>query len=124
MKIPLFIYKILHFEYWPLKVFYLPMIPVWIYLGLKTRSLTFFTNINPLMEFSGMFGASKQGILEQVSPQYRPVSVLVSAQNLNEKHIIELMNIHHLDFPIILKPNVGERGVNVQKINSVQELKI
>jgi hypothetical protein len=105
-------------EYWPTKYFYLPLIPQWFFLGIKTRSATFFTNINPLMEMSGMFGASKSHILEAIPAYYKPVTLKVSVQKCNLSHIQQLMLDHQLKYPIILKPDIGERGKQVEKIVS------
>ena len=118
MTSPLWFIKLTHFEYWPTKIFYLPMIPQWIFLAIKTRSLTFFTNINPLMYMSGMFGASKAAILDAIPADYKPVTLLIVGNEVNADRIKKLMEIHALQYPIILKPNVGERGTGVEKIIS------
>lgn len=122
MKIPLSIIKIFNYEYWPWWVFYLPMAPYWLYLSAKTRSLTFFTAVNPGIEAGGFYGESKIDILKNINPQYLPKTVFIDKIQDFEKAIKQL-EINQLAFPLIAKPNIGERGTNVAKIESLEQLK-
>jgi len=121
-KAPLWWTKWTHYENWPLWLMYIPPVFYWMALAIRSRSLTYFTAANPGIELGGFCGESKINILNKIDKQYLPVTVFIP-QNTSVEHITYLLNKHQLDFPIICKPNVGERGTNVEKINSAEELK-
>lgn len=114
--------KIFCYEYWPFMVFFMPLIPVWLYHALRSRSLVYFTAVNPGMFLSGLFGESKKEILEKIDPQYLPITVYFE-NDLNENMVWEAMQLHGIDYPFILKPDVGERGNGVEKIDTPQQLR-
>lgn len=122
MRIPLPIIKIINYEYWPWWVFYLPMAPYWLYLAFKTRSFTYFTSVNPGIEAGGFYGESKIDILKKINPRFLPKTVFIEKKSEFEK-AIRLLTTSHLVFPVIAKPNIGERGTNVAKIETVEQLK-
>lgn len=121
MRIPLSIIKIFNYEYWPWWVFYLPMVPYWLYLAFKTRSFTFFTSVNPGIEAGGFYGESKIDILKKINPQFLPKTIFIDKEIEFEK-TIHLLTTTQLAFPIIAKPNIGERGTNVAKIETIEQL--
>jgi hypothetical protein len=121
MKTPLFLVKLLRYEYWPWGLFYLPILPYWIYLSIRNRSLAYFTVANPGIELGGFYGESKSEILSLIDKQYLPKSISVKAETEFNK-IIKELNSEKIVFPIIAKPDVGERGNDVCKINSEDEL--
>lgn len=119
---PLWLIKLTHYEYWTWYLFFLPLVPYWLYLALKNRSFTYFTAVNACIPDGGVFGESKNDILEQIQPQYLPISFYVSAGTpLSE--LTELIRNKGLSFPIIAKPDVGGRGYKVLKLNNESELK-
>lgn len=122
MKIPLSIIKIFNYEYWPWWVFYLPMAPYWLYLALKTRSFTYFTAVNPGIEAGGFYGESKIDILKNISPEFLPETVFIEKETAFEK-VLNLLASHCVSFPLIAKPNIGERGTNVAKIETIKQLR-
>ncbi|MCU0325473.1 MAG: hypothetical protein MUF45_09510 [Spirosomaceae bacterium] len=122
MKFPLSIIKIFNYEYWPWWVFYLPMAPYWLYLSLKTRSLTFFTAVNPGIEAGGFYGEKKMEILKNINPKYLPKTTFIH-QNQEYEKAISLLNTSQIMLPFIAKPNIGERGTNVAKIESWEQFK-
>ena len=114
-RLPLFLVKLFYYEYWPFWIFFLPLVPYWVYLAVKHRSLTFFTLANPGIPHGGVFGESKADILEKISPEYQPKSVFCSSDMTLEQIQIQLNSLR-LTYPFIAKPNVGERGNEVEKI--------
>uniref|UniRef100_UPI004047C9FA hypothetical protein n=1 Tax=Roseivirga sp. TaxID=1964215 RepID=UPI004047C9FA len=54
-KVPLFFVKWLNYEYWPFWLFFLPLVPYWIYLAIRAKSFTYFTAANPGIEHGGVF---------------------------------------------------------------------
>ncbi|MDX2172015.1 MAG: hypothetical protein SFY56_02770 [Bacteroidota bacterium] len=109
------------YEYWPMLLFYIPVLPYWFYLAIKNKSLAYFSVANPGIELGGFFGESKSEILALIDKEYLPKSVSVKI----EANFMDLKNQliqQAIFYPIIAKPDVGERGNDVCKINSETEL--
>jgi hypothetical protein len=88
---------------------------------IKSRSITFFSVANPVEEFGSFFGESKVKALEKVADKYKPKSFSITLGEDPQKVIAQL-NEKHFTYPIIIKPNWGERGVNVAKVHNDAEL--
>ena len=121
-KLPLFWVKVFYYEYWPFWLFFLPLVPYWLYLALRARSLTYFTAANPGIEHSGVFGESKIDILRKIDPKYLPITLFFHA-GTDWMNVLEEMGEAGLKFPVIIKPNVGERGSQVEKLENLEGLK-
>lgn len=122
-KLPLFWVKVFYYEYWPFWLFFLPLVPYWIYLAIKAKSMTYFTAANPGIPHSGVFGESKSEILQKIDPRYLPKTSYFKSGS-DWLQVSSSMVQSGLDFPIIIKPDVGERGSQVEKINNSEELKL
>lgn len=83
---------------------------------MKARSFFFFSASNPSIESGGMLGESKFDILEKIQPQYKPTTILVKAPATTDT-LKSLLNAAGISFPLIAKPDKGERGWLVEKIN-------
>lgn len=121
MKTPLFLFKIIKYEYWPWWLFYLPVLPYWAYLSIKNKSFAYFSVANPGIELGGFFGESKSEILALIDKEYLPTGISVSYNmgfSTVQKHLFD----NSIDYPVIAKPDVGERGNNVCKLLNDQEL--
>jgi len=116
-KLPLFIVKLLSYEYWPFWFLFMPLVPWWFYLALRAKSFTYFTAANPGIEHGGVFGESKIDILNKIDSKYLPKTIFFKKFTSSENVIQALRNMQ-LEFPIIMKPNVGERGNEVEKIDN------
>lgn len=102
---------------------YFPLAVYYPYLAFRAGSLFFFTATNPGIETGGMLGESKKGILDKIDVKYKPASPFIP-KNTPLEEVLEIMKKHHIDFPIVAKPNVGERGTLVEKLDSAEALKI
>ncbi len=110
----------MNYEYWPMWAFYSCLFPFYLLKAIKHRHLFFFTNVNPgIDEYGGLFFDSKNGIDQLFPEKYRTKSVLIHDINF-EKF---LKNIESFQFPIILKPDNGERGKDVFLLNNPNEYK-
>lgn len=117
-----FVYKFTRYEYWPWWLFYLPMVPYYLYQAIRTRSLTFPTSVNPSIYSGGFYGEKKTDILPYLPPEYLPTTIFVDKVSTYPQ-IVDLISEGGLAFPIIVKPNVGERGTDVEKVISEIQLK-
>lgn len=108
-------------EYWPFSVVYLPVYLYWFYLSLRARSFFFFSTSNPGIENAGFVMESKMKIYEAIPPDYRPVTVKIPIGD-KESNISHLLGQHSLTFPLVAKPDIGEKGAGVKKVNTPEEL--
>ncbi|XDD45170.1 SNARE-like domain protein [Leptospira sp. WS39.C2] len=110
-------------EFWPSYIFYLPLIPYLIYLSIKYRGVRFLTTTNPGIIASGIAGESKFQILNLIPTKHRSKSLFVQTNILQKTKLVKKwMGTNQIKFPIIAKPDKGERGFLVQKIKSFSEL--
>ncbi len=113
--------KTFSWEYWPMWIIYFPTSFYYIYLSIRARSLFFFSASNPSIETGGMFFESKWKIFQLMPQSYYPTTLYVDRIN-NTPSLIKQMEAAKIHFPIIAKPDRGEKGWCVKKINSIQEL--
>lgn len=115
--------KVQNWEYWPWQLFYIPIFFYFIWLVIKSRSLFFFFNSNPGIESGGLLIESKKKILDLLPAHLIPKTEYFEyPSSLDE--VIESMKTKLIRFPLIVKPNYGERGWKVEKIEDVNELKV
>jgi pimeloyl-ACP methyl ester carboxylesterase/membrane protein DedA with SNARE-associated domain len=122
--------KLTQWEFWPPWVFYPPVVFYVLYLGIRHRNLTLFTCANPAIEAGGFIGESKSAILQALvrSPESRrfiaPLAVLEGSLSYHIliEHARDFMTEHSLSFPIVLKPDVGQRGSGVAVVRSQRQM--
>ena len=115
-----FLKKWLKWEFWPWWFFYIPIYLKYFWMSFKAGSLSFFTASNPLMEFGGFMDYSKFNVLKAIDKKYLPVTEFF--KKANKAIILKRMQDANLSYPIILKPDIGERGFGVEKIDSEIDL--
>ncbi len=114
--------KISRFEFWPYWLFYFPLLFYGFWLALRAKSPTYFTATNPGMKYGGVMGESKIKVLSSIPKAYRPTSVLVHLPMASYETMMKIRS-NGLDLPVIMKPDVGERGKDVELIHTLDELK-
>lgn len=123
--------RILRWEFWPLAVFYFPVVCYAILLAIRHRSLTVFTCANPGIPDGGFVGESKDDIYSLLAAseenhefllRHRVIRGELSAYD-KLAAAETFMKTNGLSFPVILKPDAGERGKGVTMIGSYVELK-
>lgn len=122
-KMPLWLVKVVKYEYWPWWFFYIPLTPVWLWFSLRARSFTYVTAANPGIEMGGLFGESKKSILSKIDPRYLPQNIFIE-KNTSFESIPVLLSKNNFSYPFICKPDVGERGFHVAKIIREDDLKL
>ncbi|MEQ8425895.1 MAG: hypothetical protein RIA63_14350 [Cyclobacteriaceae bacterium] len=116
-----FLIKLRSWEYWPFGIVQGPFFLYWIWLSLKARSLLFFSASNPGILTGGMFGESKFSVLEKIPPTYKPRAILIK-HPANIEDILQSIQNAGLSFPLIFKPDLGERGFMVKRIKNKSDL--
>ncbi|MEO5889897.1 MAG: hypothetical protein ABIQ31_06560 [Ferruginibacter sp.] len=115
--------KLNSWEYWPMWLVYLPVGIYFIYLAIRARSFFFFSAANPSIETGGMFFESKWNIFGLMPAEYYPATIYIDPSE-DMPGIKNKLCLAGIKFPLIAKPDRGERGWNVQKIESLTELTI
>ena len=115
-------------EFWPAWVVYPPVVAYVLWLGLRFRSPLLFTAANPAIEASGFISESKQAILRGLagSPEFVARFVaLPMDESLDQRlaRVTEFRALHGLDYPLVLKPNAGQRGSGVAIVRSDEQLR-
>ena len=117
-----FFTRLFNWEHWPWQIVYFPIMVYWLWLSLKARSLFFFFTANPGIESGGMLVESKNDILKLIPESLKPKTILFNyPASLGE--VIGAMEEKKIRFPVIGKPDHGERGWMVEKISGQEELK-
>ncbi|MCB9251141.1 MAG: hypothetical protein H6605_01625 [Flavobacteriales bacterium] len=117
-----FVLKWTHYEYWPWLFFYIPVIPVYLYYAIRARYFYFNTAANPGIDLGGLFGESKIGILDHIDPKYKALTQIhVCGENIDET--LEKIQRMNFKFPVILKPNKGQRGDQVFVIQTFDQIR-
>ncbi|NER15523.1 hypothetical protein GWK08_18860 [Leptobacterium flavescens] len=116
-----FYIKCSSWEYWPMQFLYLPVYIQHLWLSLKARHPFFFLVTNPAIDEGFILSDSKYRTLQLVPDPHRPKSFLVN-KNSSGKEVLAQMEESGISFPIILKPDIGYRGLLVHKLDDVSEL--
>lgn len=106
--------KFFQYEYWPFWLFYTAFVPYWILRSIQSKSFSYFCDVNPGIEFGGFLDYSKYKIIQQIPNEFKPKTILISTKKENEIPF---------EFPFVLKPDFGERGVNVEVIKNNSDWK-
>jgi membrane protein DedA with SNARE-associated domain len=115
-----------HWEFWPAWMFYPPVGIYCAWLALKYRGLTVPTAANPGMFSGGMVGESKMATLKELfltNPKFTAEAELIAGDTLAARlrSLDEIRTRLGMDFPFILKPDVGQRGVGIKLIRSREQ---
>jgi len=112
-----------HWEFWPVWIFYPPVAIYCLWLAVKYRGLTLPTAANPGIFSGGMVGESKVAMLDELSassPKFTAEAGLVMGNTFEERlrALDEIVTRLGLDYPYVLKPDFGQRGVGVKLIRT------
>ena len=120
LRTPFFI-RLRNWEYWPSSVVYAPIFPYWLWLSLKARSFYFLTAANPRIRNGGFIMESKKDVYDLLPVHVYPKTFLLDNAGPPEA-AIDIISSARLSLPIICKPDIGERGLGVKKIKTIDEL--
>src|SRR5437762_12410815 len=115
-----------HWEFWPAWMFYPPVGIYCAWLALKYRGLTVPTAANPGIFSGGMVGESKMATLQELfltSAEFTAEAELIVGDTLAARlrSLDEIRARFGMDFPFILKPDVGQRGAGIKLIRSAEQ---
>ena len=117
----LFFHKVLHWEYWPFQIIYIQIYFQWAYYSLKARTIFFFNASNPSMKNGGFIMDSKIEIYDLIPQQFYPKTKIIKEKS-NFEIVKKIVQESDINFPFIVKPDIGLRGSAVKKVNNINEL--
>ncbi len=129
---PMILPKILKWEFWPSWIMYLP-VAVWLIAqGLRKGSLLHFLSANPGLRFGGLLEYSKSAMFEGIPARYLPKTHYFkelpgsgsgnSGSGSGADEIEGIMKKLGLAYPVFLKPDMGERGMGVERVHGRSEV--
>jgi hypothetical protein len=113
--------KLLNWEYWPTALVYGPIFPVYLWYCLRARSFFFTAASNPTIQHAGLMMESKFSIDSVVPSEYRPASLLIEPGTAMSS-ILALLAKNNFSYPIVVKPDIGGKGMGVSKVENDEQL--
>ena len=114
--------KIKNWEQWPFKILYAPIVPVWVWYMIRSRAIWFFTASNPKLTFGGMEGEPKKEMHDLLPPHLCPAFFNVQPSE-DFSVVLKKVKEKNIQFPLIVKPEVGGQGILFRKIDTEAQLK-
>jgi len=117
--------RAIRWEFWPMWVFYTPIVIYIISLVIRFKGLTFLS-VNPGLPMSGLIGERKAQSLDYLkgSEFLARFELIDHDQSLEQKitKAKEIMEEFKVAYPVVLKPDFGQRGADVAVVRSDNEL--
>jgi hypothetical protein len=101
---------------------YAPIVPVWVWYIIRSRAIWFFTASNPKLTFGGMEGEPKKEMHDLLPPHLCPAFFNVQPSD-DFSVVLKKVEEKNIQFPLIVKPEVGGQGILFRKINNEAQLK-
>ena len=107
-------------------MFYPPVALYCLWLAIKHRGLTLPTAANPGIFSGGIIGESKMATLQKLmetSPDFTAEAELLTGSTPEERlsSLREICQRRSIDYPFILKPDVGQRGAGVKLVRNEEQ---
>lgn len=113
--------KLRSWEYWPFGILQGPVFLYWLLLAVRARSIFFFSASNPGILSGGMMGESKSAVLDLIPEAVKPRTILINVPSTVDS-VMKQLSAHGLTLPLIFKPDLGERGWMVRRIDSERDI--
>jgi membrane protein DedA with SNARE-associated domain len=109
--------RLVRWEFWPPWALYAPLIPYFAWLGWRHGNLLAFTAANPALPLGGFVGESKADILRALEGGAHGLAwTRLDARLPDEERWRQARRFvaeRGLSYPVVLKPEVGQRGSGV-----------
>jgi hypothetical protein len=83
----------------------------------------FFSGSNPGIVMGGMFGESKFEVISKIPSKYIPQTFLIKAP-VTAPEVMRKIKSQGLSLPLIFKPELGERGFMVKRIDNESDIEL
>jgi hypothetical protein len=115
-RLPIGLARWLHWEFWPAWAAWGPIVPVYVWLGLRHRSWTLPLIANGQGPLAMLAGESKHEIMRMIPAWARVGSVRVGPGAAGVEEARAAITAHGWAYPVIVKPDLGYRGSGVRKV--------
>jgi len=109
-------------EFWPMWLFYAP-VAVWLgWLTLRHRGVGAISAANPGMPDGGIVGESKFDIISRLPEKWTIPAASIAPGPIDARLWRFASQVRHRGwkFPLILKPDIGQRGVGVKLVHTLE----
>lgn len=113
--------NLFQWEYWQMELVYYPLIFFWLYFAAKAKSLFFFNAANPGIQYGGLTMESKKKVYDLIPSQYYP-KTLFFYRNTSISTVLREIEQAKIQYPFIMKPDIGMKGFGVEKIENQNDL--
>ena len=121
--------RLVRHEFWPTWVFYLPLVPWIMWLGIRHRGLLVFTCVNPGIEHGGGIAGESKAEIQNALPDDAGVlrAIRIDAGDPPGERARRAIDLIRTStdlggYPAILKPDVGERGLEVRLVRTDEDV--
>lgn len=126
MFLPQSLARLRHHEFWPAWFFYLPLVPYLMWLSVRHRGVGVFSACNPgITNGGGFVGESKGAIMSSLPRTGAVLPTRLIGKGALEARMeglrAEMAREPSFEFPIILKPDAGERGHAVRLVRDFEQ---
>lgn len=121
-RVHIWLQRLVRWEFWPWRVVYVPIAVYWFFLSIKARGWVFFSAANPCMRFGGLIAYSKTDVTKLVLKAYLPKTIFIEQADAFSD-ILSKVDACGMAFPLIIKPDMGERGKGVKILRGEEDLK-
>jgi membrane protein DedA with SNARE-associated domain len=115
--------RLARWEFWPGAILYAPVVPWIMWLAWRYHGLATMTAANPAMPEGGFVGESKFDILRQLPETWTIPAALIRVGDLEcrVRAVDDAIRRRGWTFPIVLKPDAGQRGAGVRRVSDLDE---
>jgi hypothetical protein len=114
--------RLTRYEFWHTYAVYAPVIVYFITRMVRTGRYFWFDSVNPTMPHSGWQGESKWDIFQLMPSHFYPATWRIMP-GMGAEELRGILSEKAIGFPIVAKPDVGERGYGIQMLYNPFQLK-
>ena len=115
--------RIWRWEFWPMWLFYAPVAAWMVWLVVRHRGVGAISAANPGMPDGGIVGESKFEITARLPADWTIPAAVVEPGPVEARmwQLASRLTHRQWRWPLILKPDVGQRGVGVRLVRTLEE---
>jgi membrane protein DedA with SNARE-associated domain len=115
--------RVWRWEFWPMWLFYAPVAAWLLWLVTRHRGIGPIRAANPGIEDGGIVGESKHEILAHLPDEWTIPSIRIDGSQPEPRvwQFASAIASRSWTFPLVLKPDVGQRGVGVRIARTLEE---
>ncbi len=117
-----FFQRLTNWELWNFYVLYAPLGPAWAWHIIRNRAVWFFSPSNPTITFGGWEGEGKKEMYGQLPTHFLPRTVFIQ-HDLPFADVLEKVSRAGFQYPFVVKPDIGMKGILFRKIEDEEQLK-